>query len=160
MDSLRQLAELYEVSLIEDCSQALGAKYGKTHVGNFGDFGTFSFYATKNLWTFEGGMIITNRAHLAERARMIINHGCGPGHKYVHDVLGFNYRMPQICALIGLTSLKLHKKAILSELGSYGPEQGYYPLVIYNQPLYKKLGIKGNCPIAERVAKKVREVVR
>lgn len=65
--------------------------------------------------------------------------------------------MPQICALIGLTALKLHKKGIVAELGSYGIEQGHYPCVVYEQPAYQKLGITGNCPVAESVAKKARE---
>ncbi len=143
--------------IVEDCAQALGARVNGTHVGNFGDIGTFSFYASKNLWTFEGGMIITNNEELATKARMLINHGCKPGEKYKHYILGYNYRMPQICALLGLTSLKLHKKGILAELGSYGIDDGYYPEVIYNQPLYKKLGIKGNCPIAEKIAEEVKK---
>lgn len=158
IDSLKQICKRWNILLVEDCAQALGATYKGKHVGNFGSFGTFSFYASKNLWTFEGGMLITNNSHLAQKARMIINHG--QSEKYKHEILGYNYRMPQICALIGLTTLKLHKKAILVELGSYGIEQGHYPEVIYNQPLYKKLGITGDCPNAEAAAaaaKKVRK---
>lgn len=155
LSSLTSIARKYEVDLIEDCSQALGAKYNRKHVGNFGKFGTFSFYATKNLWTFEGGMLTTNDDHLANKARMIINHG--ETSRYRHEILGYNYRMPQICALIGLTNLKLHKIAILSELGSYGIKQGYYPTVIYNQPLYQKLGITGNCPNAEKASEEARK---
>lgn len=154
MDALTELAQERNLVLIEDCAQAFGARYRGVHVGNFGDIGCFSFYATKNLWTFEGGMLTTKQEDLAYRARMIIDHG--QSEKYKHEILGYNYRMPQICALIGLTSLKLHKKAILSELGSYGSEQGHYPEVIYNQPLYRKLGITGDCPNAEKIAKKVR----
>jgi perosamine synthetase len=148
----------FEVPLIEDCAQALGAKYNGVHVGNFGEFGCFSFYATKNLWTFEGGMIVTNNDELAERARMFINHG--RINKNTMVMLGHNYRMPQICALVGYTQLKLHKHAIVSELGSYGLERGYYPYVVYDQPLYKKLGLNGNCPNAERIAQQVREMNR
>jgi len=153
MDSLLKLG----VPIIEDCAQALGTRYKRKHVGLFGDFGCFSFYATKNLSTFEGGMIITQKSHYNRLTRMIINHG--QSKKYRHEILGYNYRMPQICALIGLTQLKLHQIAIKAELGSYGLEQGYYPQIIYNQPLYKKLGIKGNCPNAEAVAKKVRKII-
>lgn len=155
MKAITEICRNHKVYLVEDCAQALGARYGSRHVGNYGDFGTFSFYAPKNLWTFEGGMIVTNRDHLAKTARMIIDHG--QSKKYVHEILGFNYRMPQICALIGLTQLKLHKKAVMSELGLHGPQEGHYPRVIYEQPFYRKLGIKGNCPNAEIAAKEVRE---
>lgn len=155
MSTFVSIAKRYDVHLVEDCAQAFGAKYDDIHVGNFGDVGTFSFYATKNLSTFEGGMVITNSDELAKKARMIINQG--QSIKYRHDILGYNYRMPQICALIGLTQLKLHKKGILAELGSYGIKQGHYPYVIYDQPLYKKLGIKGNCQNAEKVAMEARK---
>lgn len=154
MDSLMYLCGKHNVALVEDCAQALGARYKGRHVGNFGQFGTFSFYVSKNLWTFEGGMLITNDDGLAKKARMIINHGRSS--KHVFEILGYNYRITPMSALLGLTALKRHKKAILTELGSYGIKQGYYPYVIYDQPLYKKLGIGGNCPNAKKIAEKVR----
>lgn len=154
MSSLTSLSKRYGVHLIEDCAQALGAHIDGKHVGTFGDFGCFSFYSSKNLWTFEGGMLITNDDLLAEKARAFINHGRTS--KNVHVTLGYNYRMPEICALIGLRMLQRHQKAILAELGSYGIKQGYYPKVIYHQPLYRKLGLTGDCPNAEMVAKQAR----
>lgn len=155
LDALRDICDTHDLWLVEDCAQALGAKYKGQHVGNIGEFGIFSTYTSKNLWTFEGGILITKNVELAEKARMIINHGRVD--KHTHKILGYNYRMPEICALLGLRMLQLHKKAILSELGSYGPAEGYYPYVIYNQPLYQKLGITGNCPNAEKIAEKVRK---
>lgn len=156
---IAKICQKYDVFLIEDCAQSLGAKYQhspftKQYAGTVGDIGVFSFYASKNLSTFEGGMVVTNSGVLAEFIRMFINHG--DRGKYEHVILGHNYRMPQICALIGLTQLKLHKIGMLAELGSYGIKTGHYPIVVYNQPLYKKLGIKGNCPIAEKAAKEAR----
>lgn len=155
ISALMRIAKKYNLWLIEDCSQALGARYRGIHVGNFGNIGIFSFYATKQLWTFEGGMIVTNDDKLARFCRMFIDQG--QSEKYIHKILGYNYRMPQICALIGLTQLKLHKKGILAELGSYGIERGYYPKVIYNQPLYKEREITGNCPNAEEAARQARK---
>jgi len=155
MDKLLEITRKRNIWLVEDTSQAFGAEYKGRKAGTFGDIGTFSFYATKNLSTFEGGMISTNNDKLALKMRTLINHG--QTSKYYHEHLGYNYRMPQICALIGLTQLKLHKKGIISELGSYGIENGHYPHLIYNQPLYNKLKIKGNCPNAEKLAKKVRK---
>lgn len=170
--AIKRLCDKYKAKLIEDCAQAFGANIKRTntsvtaygnsarmtditqkweHVGNVGDFGTFSFYASKNLWTFEGGMLITNNLKLARLARLIRSHG--QSSKYCSTVLGYNYRMPQICALVGLTAIKLHLKGIISELGMYGPQHGHYPCVVYDQPIYKKLGITGNCPKAEEVAR-------
>ena len=148
-NSLKRICQMFDAKLIEDCAQAFGRDVGTT-----GEFGTFSFYASKNLWTFEGGMLITNNTELAEKAQLLRSHGQDT--KYHHVMLGYNYRLPQICALIGLTMLKLHKKAILAELGNYGIKQGHYPAVVYEQPIYKRLRIKGNCPKAEQVAKAAR----
>lgn len=158
LDALTSICDKHGIALIEDCAQAFGATYKGRHVGTFGKFGTFSFYATKNLWTFEGGMLITGSEQLADLARMIRNHG--QSSKYNHQILGFNYRMPEICALVGLTNLKLHKQAIIAELGSQGIKQGHYPQVIYHQPLYKQLGISGCCPNAERAAEEARKHFR
>jgi len=71
--------------------------------------------------------------------------------------MGYNYKMPWICAFQGWQMLKLHKKAILAELGAYGPQNGYYPTVIYDHPYYRDLGIGGDCPNAEKAAKLIRE---
>jgi len=154
MDAIMKIARKYGIPVIEDCAQAFGVKYKGRYVGTIGDIGVFSFYATKNLWTFEGGMVVTHWNTFAGWARAFIDHG--QVNKYEHTILGHNYRMPQICALIGLTQLKLHKTGIIAELGTYGVKTGHYPDVIYNQPLYKRLGIKGNCPIAEKAAKEAR----
>lgn len=147
MDAIMQIAEANNLWVVEDCAQAFGAKYYDKHVGTIGDIGCFSFYATKNLWTFEGGMITTNSDSKAELLRMIIAHGSKE--RYVHEILGYNFRMSRLSALIGLTQIKLHSKGAVAELGNYGLKNGHYPYVVYDQPLYKKLGITGNCPIAE-----------
>jgi len=149
MKSMLNLAQAYNVGLIEDCAQALGR-----NVGNTGHFGCYSFYESKNLWTFEGGMLTTPSSELAKKARMLINHGRSG--RWTHEVLGYNYRMPEVCALLGLQQLKRHRKAIMAELGSYCVDDGFYPYVIYEQPVYKKLGFNGHCPNAEKIAEEVR----
>ena len=149
IEELKFVCNENKIGLVEDCAQA----FGIPKVGTHGDLGCFSFYKSKNLWTFEGGMITCKTAELDKKCRMIINHGLNADGQ--HEILGFNYRMNELSALIGLTMLQRHKTAILSEVGSYGVEQGYYPYVIYHQPLYKKLGIKGSCPNAEKIAAKV-----
>jgi perosamine synthetase len=89
--------------LIEDACQAHGAEYHGKKVGSFG-IGCFSFYPTKNMTTGEGGMIVTEDNNIAERARMIKNHG--QKEKYAHEVLGYNYRMTDVAAAIGMCQLK------------------------------------------------------
>ncbi len=89
--------------LIEDAAQAHGAMINNQKVGSFGDFGCFSFYATKNMMTGEGGMITTNSKEYARRLKLIINHG--QSDKYLHTALGYNYRMTDISAAIGIAQL-------------------------------------------------------
>ncbi len=89
--------------LVEDCAQAHGAEYRGRKVGSFGDAGVFSFYPTKNMTTGEGGMVVTNRPEIAERCRMLINHGSRK--RYYHEILGYNFRMTDIAAAIGRVQL-------------------------------------------------------
>jgi len=90
--------------LVEDAAQAHGAEYRGQRVGGIGTIGCFSFYATKNMTTGEGGMITTNDSDLARRARLISDHG--QSEKYRHVILGYNYRMPEVCAAIGIVQLR------------------------------------------------------
>jgi perosamine synthetase len=101
--SLRNICDNNNIAFIEDSAQAVGAAIGNVKCGSFGDSGCFSFYATKNMTTGEGGMITTNDDNVADAARMIINHG--QRMKYVHERLGYNYRMTDIVAAIGVNQL-------------------------------------------------------
>lgn len=139
--------------LVEDSSQALGATRDGKMVGILGDAGTFSFYASKNLWTFEGGMVVTDSDYIYRRAMQIRNHGLENGEMVR---MGYNYKMPWNCAFLGWQMLKLHKPAILAELGRYGLKDGYYPKVVYQHPYYVERGITGDCPVAEDIAWRVK----
>lgn len=103
MDEVMSLAKEFDVLVLEDCAQAHGAKWTDKHVGTFGDAAAFSFYPTKNMTTSEGGILLTNDDMLAERARLIINHGMKV--RYTHQIIGYNYRMTNIAAAIGLAQL-------------------------------------------------------
>jgi dTDP-4-amino-4,6-dideoxygalactose transaminase len=98
-----EIAEDQDLVVIEDACQAHGATYDGRKVGSFGT-GTFSFYPTKNMTTGEGGMITTDDKNIAERARMIRSHGSKQ--RYFHEMLGYNLRMTDIAAAIGLVQLK------------------------------------------------------
>ena len=104
IDALREIAHDNKISLIEDAAQSHGAEYRDKKTGSIGTIGCFSFYATKNMTTGEGGMITTNDHKLANRMRLLINHG--QTSKYHHEILGYNYRMTEICAALGLVQLK------------------------------------------------------
>lgn len=104
MDALKEIAEDKGIFLVEDAAQAHGAEYKGQKAGSIGDMGCFSFYATKNMTTGEGGMITTNDQKLARKARLLRNHG--QSQKYHHDTLGYNYRMTEFCAAIGSVQLE------------------------------------------------------
>lgn len=102
MKAIMDIAEDKELIIIEDACQAHGATFEGKSVGSFGD-GTFSFYPTKNMTTSEGGIITTNDKEIADKARMIRSHGSKV--RYFHEMLGFNLRMTDIAASIGIVQL-------------------------------------------------------
>lgn len=103
MTPIMALAKKYDLAVIEDACQAHGARYNNRPVGSFGT-GAFSFYPTKNMTTAEGGMITTNSATVDEKCRVLRQHGMR--RRYYHDELGFNFRMTDVHAAIGLAQLK------------------------------------------------------
>ncbi|MGB9777310.1 MAG: DegT/DnrJ/EryC1/StrS family aminotransferase [Anaerolineae bacterium] len=102
MGPIMAIAQKRELVVIEDACQAHGAEYRGQKVGSFGT-GAFSFYPTKNITSVEGGMITTNDPEIAERCRVIRQHGAR--RRYYHDELGFNFRMSDVHAAIGLAQL-------------------------------------------------------
>ena len=108
MDPLLDLAERYGLAIIEDAAEAHGAQYlsGRgsaqwRRCGSFGDLSCFSFYANKLVTSGEGGMVVTDDEALAKRLRLLRNLGFGPGRRFLHDELGFNFRMTNVQAAIG-----------------------------------------------------------
>lgn len=108
IQGIKQVCESHNLILIEDAAQAQGAMFNGEKTGGFGQFGCFSFYATKNMTTGEGGMVTTSEKAFADRLRLLINHG--QSEKYLHTRLGYNYRMTDIAAAIGLVQLKKLEK--------------------------------------------------
>lgn len=201
--AVRQICEDHNLALIEDCAQAHGAEYDGQKVGSFG-IGCFSFYPTKNMTTGEGGMITLEDEGLAARLRLMRNHG--DTGKYNHVALGYNYRMTNLQAAIGLPQLKrldefnrrrienaeylnrnikieglstpfrqpkvkhVYNQYVLrveedfpagrEQLMDYLQSKGigsaiHYPKPIYQQPLYRELGLEGHCPASEDVSSRV-----
>ena len=201
MCPIMEIAEEHDLKVIEDAAQAHGSTYKGKKIGSIGDMGCFSFYPTKNMTTGEGGMVTTNDEELDEKAGMIRAHG--ESKRYEQSLLGYNYRMTDIAASIGLVQLDnidkfnrirnenaaylndalsnvegittpevaadrthvFHQYTIRvsdkrDEFREYLTQNGigtgvHYPIVLYKQPYYQKLGITGNCPEAECAAKQV-----
>jgi dTDP-4-amino-4,6-dideoxygalactose transaminase len=103
MEKIIKIAKEHNLTIIEDACQAHGAKIGDKNVGTFG-IGCFSFYPTKNITTGEGGMITTNDEKIDDLIRKLRNHGSLI--RYHHDILGYNYRMTELSAAIGIAQLK------------------------------------------------------
>jgi perosamine synthetase len=106
MDSIMSLAKQYDLKVIEDCAEAHGAMFKNKKVGSFGDIGCFSFYGNKVITTGEGGMCTTNNAELDSKIRVLRDHGMSRSKRYWHDVIGYNYRMTNLQAAIGLAQLE------------------------------------------------------
>jgi len=106
VEAINKIAKKYKLKIIEDACQAHGAEFYHKKAGTFGDIGCFSFYATKNMVTGEGGMIVTNNERYAELARRFRHHGQSEKTHYQYFDLGFNYRMTDIAAAIGIEQLK------------------------------------------------------
>ena len=206
MDDLKEIAQDHKLFLVEDAAQSHGAEYKGQKTGSLGDVGCFSFYATKNMTTGEGGMITTNNSEVARTVRLLRHHG--QTEKYHHTIIGYNYRMTELSAAIGLVQLKkldernekrmknaerldegienLHglippyveeyAKHVFyqyvvrveddyplerNKLADHLKEMGigtdvHYPMPIYKQPAYRKLGYsKTICPVTEGSCRRV-----
>ena len=158
MDKINQIANRHNLVVIEDTAQAFGSEddLGR-NAGMMSDVGTFSFYKTKNISTFEGGMICVPKGSRLDCKK--IRAVCDQGQigKYNHEYIGFNFRLAEPLCLMAYEQMKLHMVGIKSELGIRGPDKGHYPKVVYHQPAYKKRNISGNCPIVEKTAKQIQE---
>ena len=118
MTKIKKIAKKFNLKIIEDCSQAHGSKYFKKKLGSFGDISCFSFYATKHMTTGEGGILCTNNKSVYEHCKSFRTHGMID--RDTHSFLGFNYRMSEMNAIIGLEQLKkldkVNKKRVRNSL--------------------------------------------
>ena len=151
MDPILEVAKDHGILVIEDAAQAHGAEYHGKKAGNLGDTACFSFYATKNMTTGEGGMIVTDSDEIAEKARLLRDHG--QVSKYQHVLVGYNYRMTEIAAAIGLVQLKkldgwvkqrrANAKALTKGLdgieGLVPPSEGNWMVHSYYQYIVRRL---------------------
>ena len=103
---LKLLADFHNILLIEDCAEALGSTFNGRPVGSFGDASMFSFFGNKTITTGEGGMVIFRDELVANKAKILRDHGMNPHRKYWHDYIGYNYRLTNLQASIGVAQLE------------------------------------------------------
>jgi perosamine synthetase len=121
MNQIKKIAKDYKLYIIEDCAEAIGSYYNNKHAGNFSDIATFSFFGNKTITTGEGGMVCTNNKNLCDLVIRLKGQGLAEGKEYFHDIVGYNYRMTNICAAIGTAQLEIigeivkEKDRIISE---------------------------------------------
>jgi perosamine synthetase len=117
IDPILALAKKYNLKIIEDAAQMHGQEYKGKKCGSFGDISIFSFYPNKHITTGEGGMVLTNDEHLDQRAKSLRNL-CFSSQRFVHEELGWNYRMTNMQAALGIAQLEqidtiIHKKRVI-----------------------------------------------
>jgi perosamine synthetase len=100
------ISKNYNIPIVEDCAEGIGTRVEDKHIGNFGDIATFSFFGNKTLTTGEGGMVFAKNLNLDNKIRKLKNQGLTSAGSYFHDVVGYNYRMTNIQAAIGLAQVE------------------------------------------------------
>ena len=106
LPALATLCQKHGLRLIEDCAEAFGTRHGGRHVGTFGDVATFSFFGNKTVTTGEGGMVVSKDAKVHALVCKLRGQGLSGDKEYWHDVVGYNYRMTNICAAIGVAQME------------------------------------------------------
>ena len=120
MDKLTKICSDHNIFLVEDTAESFGTKYNRKFAGSFGNISTFSFFGNKTITTGEGGMVSTNNKELYNNVIHLKGQGLAAGKEYYHDIIGYNYRMTNICAAIGCAQLEradeiISKKRLIAE---------------------------------------------
>ncbi len=109
---IKKIAKRNKIFLIEDCAEAIGSYIHNKHVGSFGDASMFSFFGNKTITTGEGGMACFKQKKYYEKAKLLRDHGMTKNKKYWHEIVGYNYRMTNMQAAVGLAQLENYKSII------------------------------------------------
>ncbi len=116
MDEIIRICKKYNIFLIEDAAEAIGGKYKEQYVGSFGDISVFSFFGNKTITTGEGGMLVTRSKEYLNRAFYLKNQAVSGDREYWHNEIGFNYRMTNVCAAIGLAQIEQVEMILLKKI--------------------------------------------
>ena len=107
MDAIRQIADEFGLTIVEDSCEALGSEYKGRKAGRLGDYGVYAFYPNKQITTGEGGVIVTDDGEAANFMRALRNQGRAPGDTWLqHTYMGYNYRMDEMSAALGVTQMQ------------------------------------------------------
>jgi len=159
MDPLLELARQNNLLIIEDAAEAIGQTCNDRACGSFGDISTLSFYPNKHVTTGEGGMVLTNDKDIADRCRSLRNLCFQAEQRFVHEDLGWNYRMTNLQAAVGIGQLERLDQSVARKreigrfyneaLGSYDQLQLPLPTTSYAENIYWVYGIvlKDSCPL-------------
>ena len=101
--------------ILEDCAEAIGSKIGNKRVGTFGDCSTFSFYGNKTITTGEGGMVLFKNKKHFELGKLLRDHGMSNNRRYWHEIVGFNYRMTNLQAAVGVAQMERFEEIIIKK---------------------------------------------
>ena len=116
MDPLLAIARRYNLKVIEDAAEVIGQTYKGRPCGSFGDISTFSFYPNKHITTGEGGMVLTDQPKIAERCKSMRNLCFGNSDRFKHESMGWNFRMSNLQAAVGVAQLERLSETIEKKL--------------------------------------------
>jgi len=116
MEKIMKIAKKNKIYVVEDCAEAIGSKYKNKNIGTFGDCSIFSFFGNKTITTGEGGMILFKSTKHQLIAKKLRDHGMSKKKKYYHDNIGFNYRMTNMQAAIGMAQLEKYNEIIKKKI--------------------------------------------
>lgn len=125
MKKIQEIAQKYHLSIVEDATEALGSYQNDKHAGTFGDFGCFSFNGNKIMTTGGGGMIVTDNETFAKRAKHLTTQAKSDSFEYIHDEIGYNYRMVNLLAAMGVAQLEQMPQFLLrkAQINTFYREQ-------------------------------------
>ncbi|MBI2743917.1 MAG: DegT/DnrJ/EryC1/StrS family aminotransferase [Chlamydiales bacterium] len=134
LDALKEIADEHGLFLVEDCAEAFGTFFKGCHVGSHADMSTYSFFGNKTITTGEGGMVTTNDEALFQKIAMLKNQGNSRARTYWHEMVGYNYRMTNLAAAVGLAQIEkaaeiLRKKRALA--AAYAEKLKGLPLLLH-----------------------------
>lgn len=112
MEEIMKIAKQHNIFILEDCAESIGSKIGKKRVGTYGDCAAFSFFGNKTITTGEGGMILFRNKKNYELAKLLRDHGMSTNKKYWHEIVGFNYRMTNLQAAVGVAQMERFEEII------------------------------------------------
>ena len=119
MDKIIQLANKYHLRVVEDCAESVGSLIGNKLVGTYGDSSTFSFFGNKTITTGEGGMVLFNDKEKYNKAKLLRDHGMSKTKRYWQELIGYNYRMTNLQAAIGVAQMERFDEIINKKKGIF-----------------------------------------